>query len=52
MKAISGLYMYECWPMEPSPEAQDRSTATALWELSEQIITEKVENPYPSDSHR
>ena len=44
MERIGGLYMYECWPVEPSPEAQDPDTATALWELSEQIIAEKVEH--------
>ena len=43
MEGIGGLYMYECWPAEPSPEAQDPSTSTALWELSEQIITEKMD---------
>ena len=43
MEEIGGLYMYECWPAEPSPEAQDPGTAAALWELSEQIIAEKVD---------
>lgn len=38
MNDISGLYMSDCWPAEPSMEAQDLSTATALWEMSEQII--------------
>lgn len=42
MEHISGLYMYECCPVEPSYEAQDRSTAAALWELCEQIVTDKV----------
>ena len=44
MEGIGGLYMYECWPAEPSPEAQDPGTATALWQLTEQIIAEKVEH--------
>ena len=42
MEDISGLYMYDCWPAQPSPEAQDPSTAAALWELSERIIAEKT----------
>lgn len=42
MKGISGLYLHECWPVEPSPEAQDPDTASALWELSEDIIQEKT----------
>lgn len=42
MDTVSGLYMYDCWPAQPSPEAQDTSTATALWELSEQIVVEKM----------
>ena len=41
---ISGLYWYECWPAEPSDEAQDPTSAAALWELSEQIIAEKMAN--------
>lgn len=44
MEGIGGLYMYECWPAEPSPEAQDPNTAAALWELSEQIIAEKIDD--------
>ena len=46
MENIGGLYMYECWPTEPSGEAQDPSTAAALWELSERIITEKTAVPH------
>lgn len=42
MKGISGLYLHECWPAEPSQEAQDPSTASALWQLSEDIIQEKM----------
>ena len=40
MKRISGLYMHECWPVEPSPEAQDPYTGSALWDLSDDIVTE------------
>lgn len=43
MEAIGGLYMYECWPAEPSPEGQDPGTATALWQLTEKIIAEKMD---------
>ena len=42
MENISGLYMYDCWPVEPSPEAQSRSNAAALWDLSEQIVDDKT----------
>lgn len=42
MDNISGLYMYECWPAVPSPEAQDLTTAAALWQLSEQLIADKM----------
>ena len=42
MDTVSGLYMYNCWPVQPSPEAQDPSTSAALWELSEQIVAEKM----------
>ncbi len=42
MENVSGLYMYDCCPVEPSSEAQDSSTATALWELCEQIVAEKT----------
>lgn len=42
MKGISGLYMYECWPVEPSPEAQDWHTAAALWNLSEDLVDKKT----------
>ncbi len=41
MKSISGLYMHECWPVEPSPEAQDPASGSALWQLSEDLIEEK-----------
>ncbi len=44
MKGISGIYVYECWPAEPSPEAQNLNTATALWDLSQQIVEEKTLN--------
>ena len=42
MDEIGGLYMYDCWPAHPSLEAQDGDTATALWELSEQLIRERT----------
>lgn len=51
MSGISGLYMHECWPVEPSPEAQDPSTASALWELCEDIVQEKMAQDAESDSH-
>lgn len=41
MNDISGMYMSDCWPVEPSGEAQDSNTAVALWELSEQIIAQQ-----------
>jgi len=44
MQGISGLYMFECWPVEPSLEAQNPFSATALWELSEQILQDKTTN--------
>ena len=34
--------MHECWPVEPSPEAQDPASASALWQLSEDLIQEKT----------
>lgn len=42
MKEIGGLYMCDCWPAEPSSEAQDPSTGKALWELSEHIIRQRM----------
>ena len=42
MNEVSGLYMSDCWPVEPSSEAQDPGTASALWDLSEQIIIQKT----------
>ena len=42
MDKVSGLYMYRCNVSEPSPEAQCVSTATALWEFSEQILSSKT----------
>ena len=42
MDDIGGLYLYDCWPVQPSLEAQDSDTATALWELSEQLIRERT----------
>lgn len=44
MKGISGLYLHECWPVEPSQEAQDPNTASALWELSADIVEEKTKD--------
>ena len=51
MDEISGLYMYDCWPTQPSPEAQDPSTAAALWELSERIIAEKMNMSHVETLH-
>ncbi|XP_065913816.1 WW domain-containing oxidoreductase-like isoform X3 [Dysidea avara] len=42
MDEIGGLYLYDCWPVHPSEEAQNADTATALWELSEQLIRERT----------
>ena len=51
MDDISGLYMYDCWPTQPSPEAQDPSTAAALWELSECIIAKKMNMSHVETLH-
>jgi len=42
MDEIGGLYLYDCWPVHPSEEAQNAETATALWEFSEQLIRERT----------
>lgn len=42
MEGVSGLYIYRCSVAEPSPEAQSHGTATALWELSQQIVSNKM----------
>ena len=42
MDNISGLYIYRCSVVEPSGEAQSVGTASALWELSERIIDNKM----------
>lgn len=42
MEGIGGLYIYRCSVAEPSGEAQSPGTAAALWDLSMQIIRNKM----------
>ena len=39
---VSGLYWYECHPVEPSDDALDLELGAGLWQFSEQLIAERV----------
>ena len=39
---VSGLYWYECHPVEPSNDATDPELGEGLWAFSEKLITERI----------
>ena len=39
---ISGLYWYECHPVEPSDVTTDAELGERLWNSSERLITERI----------
>ena len=39
---ISGLYWYECHPVEPSHDALDSELAEGLWNFSQKLISDKI----------
>ena len=42
LERVSGLYWYECQPVEPSPDALDPELADGLWGFSHQLIHERA----------
>jgi WW domain-containing oxidoreductase len=42
LERVSGLYWYECQPVEPSPDALDPELADGLWGFSHQLIHERT----------
>ena len=39
---ISGLYWYECHPVDPSNDALDADLGEGLWTFSERLVAERV----------
>lgn len=39
---ISGLYWYECRPVDPSNDAVDPDLGEGLWTFSKQLITDRI----------
>uniref|UniRef100_A0A8C0I7W4 WW domain-containing oxidoreductase n=1 Tax=Bubo bubo TaxID=30461 RepID=A0A8C0I7W4_BUBBB len=42
LEGLGGMYFNNCCRCLPSQEAQGEATATALWELSERLIQERI----------
>uniref|UniRef100_A0A8C0UHU9 Uncharacterized protein n=1 Tax=Cyanistes caeruleus TaxID=156563 RepID=A0A8C0UHU9_CYACU len=42
LEGLGGMYFNNCCRCLPSQQAQGDATATALWELSERLIQERV----------
>lgn len=41
LEGLGGMYFNNCFRCLPSAQAQDQSAAAALWELSEQLVSER-----------
>uniref|UniRef100_A0A803VA26 WW domain containing oxidoreductase n=1 Tax=Ficedula albicollis TaxID=59894 RepID=A0A803VA26_FICAL len=42
LEGLGGMYFNNCCRCLPSQQAQGDATATALWELSERLIQERI----------
>ncbi|XP_060110411.1 WW domain-containing oxidoreductase [Heteronotia binoei] len=45
LEGLGGMYFNNCCRCSPSAEAENETTAKALWELSEKLIQERVGSP-------
>eukprot|EP00066_Takifugu_rubripes_P015959 XP_011605225.1 PREDICTED: WW domain-containing oxidoreductase isoform X5 [Takifugu rubripes] len=41
LEGLGGMYFNNCFRCLPSAQAQDQSSAASLWQLSEQLVTER-----------